>query len=80
MNKIGGAIATGIVSMTLIFSGIKIDGATADAIGASGQMMVKFAMFAVPLVFIVLGYVIYLKKYKISEEYYSEILKDLEQR
>ena len=47
---------------------------------ASGQMMVKFAMFAVPLVFIVLGYVIYLKKYKISEEYYSEILKDLEQR
>ena len=80
VNKIGGAIATGIVSMTLIFSGIKIDGATADAIGASGQMMVKFAMFAVPLVFIVLGYVIYLKKYKISEEYYSEILKDLEQR
>ena len=80
VNKIGGAIATGIVSMTLIFSGIKIDGATADAIGASGQMMVKFAMFAVPLVFIVLGYVIYLKKYKISEAYYSEILKDLEQR
>ena len=80
VNKIGGAIATGIVSMTLIFSGIKIDGATADAIGASGQMMVKFAMFAVPLVFIVLGYVIYLKKYKISEEYYYEILKDLEQR
>ena len=80
VKKIGGAIATGIVSMTLIFSGIKIDGATADAIGASGQMMVKFAMFAVPLVFIVLGYVIYLKKYKISEAYYSEILKDLEQR
>ena len=80
VNKIGGAIATGIVSMTLIFSGIKIDGATADAIGASGQMMVKFAMFAVPLVFIVLGYVIYLKKYKISEEFYAEMLADLEKR
>jgi len=31
-----------------------------------------------PLVFIVVGYVIYLKKYKISEEFYADILKDLE--
>ena len=32
INKIGGALATGIVSLTLIFSGIKIDGGTVDAI------------------------------------------------
>ena len=80
INKIGGAIATGIVSITLILSGIKIDGATVDAIGAEGKLLVKIAMFAIPLVFIVAGYVIYLKKYKISEEYYAGILKDLEAR
>ena len=79
VNKIGGAISTGIVSMTLIISGIKVDETTADFIGAQGQLIVKIAMFAIPLLFIVLGYVIYLKKYKISEEYYAQILKDLEE-
>jgi Na+/melibiose symporter-like transporter len=28
----------------------------------------------------VAGYIIYLKKYKISEEYYAQILQDLDQR
>jgi len=42
--------------------------------------MVKGAMFLIPLIFIVAGYIIYLKKYKISEEYYEKILKDLEDR
>ena len=80
INKIGGALATGIVSLTLILSGIKVDGGTVDAIGAEGKLIVKLAMFAIPLVMIVAGYVVYLKKYKISEEYYAEILKDLEAR
>ena len=80
INKIGGALATGIVSLTLILSGIKIDGGTVDAIGESGKLIVKLAMFAIPLLFIVLGYIIYLKRYKISEEYYAGILKDLEER
>ena len=47
---------------------------------AAGKLMVKASMFAIPLVFIVAGYVIYLKKYKISEEYYANILKDLQKR
>ena len=80
INKIGGALATGIVSLTLIFSGIKVDGGTVDAIGADGKLIVKLAMFAIPLLMIVLGYIVYLKKYKISEEYYANILKDLEAR
>ena len=37
-------------------------------------------MFIVPLICIVAGYIVYLKKYKISEEFYSRILKDLEAR
>ena len=80
INKIGGAISTGVVSLTLIISGIKIDGGTVDAIGDSGKLIVKGAMFVLPLLFIVLGYIIYLKKYKISEAFYSNILKDLEER
>lgn len=80
INKIGGAIATGIVSLTLIFSGIKIDGGTVDAIDAGGKLIVKGAMFAVPLIMIVVGYIVYLKKYKISEEFYADILKDIEER
>ena len=78
INKLGGASSTGGVSLTLIISGIKIDGGTVDAIGDSGKLIVKGAMFVLPLLFIVLGYIIYLKKYKISEEFYAEILQDLE--
>ena len=80
INKIGGALATGIVSLTLIFSGIKVDGGTADAIGPVGKLIVKIAMFAIPLLMIVAGYVIYLKKYKISEEFYGQVLCDLQKR
>lgn len=66
--------------MTLIIAGIKVDGGTVGAIDASGKLLVKASMFALPLVFIVAGYIIYLKKYKISEVFYQEILRDLEER
>lgn len=72
--------ATGIVSLTLIFSGIKVDGGTADAIRDSGKLIVKVAMFAIPLLMIIAGYIVYLKKYKISEEFYAQILNDLDER
>ena len=80
INKIGGALATGIVSLTLIFSGIKVDESTADAIGPDGQLLVKLSMFALPLVMIVIGYIVYMCKYKITEERYSQILAELKER
>ena len=80
INKIGGALSTAVVSLTLIIAGIKVDGGTVDAIGTAGKLMVKASMFALPLVFIVAGYIIYLKKYKISEVFYQQILRDLEER
>ncbi len=80
INKIGGAISTGVVSLTLIASGIKVDEDTAEVIDLSGKLMVKGAMFILPLIFIVVGYFIYRKKYKISEEFYSSILQDLEKQ
>jgi melibiose permease/lactose/raffinose/galactose permease len=80
INKLGGALATGIVSMTLILSGIKVDETTAAAIGPQGQLILKIAMFAIPLLMIIAGYIVYLKKYRISEEFYAEMLKDLEKQ
>ena len=80
INKIGGALSTAVVSLTLILSGIKIDGGTVDAIDTAGKLMVKTSMFAKPLIAIVAGYIIYLKKYKISETFYQEILHDLDER
>jgi melibiose permease/lactose/raffinose/galactose permease len=78
INKIGGAISTGVVSITLMVSGVKVEGGTAETIDAAGKLAIKAAMFILPLVFILLGYVIYLKKYKIDEEFYNRILNDLE--
>ncbi len=75
--KIGGALSTGVVSLTLILSGIKIDNTTAETIDAAGKLMVKGAMFVIPVIFIIIGYIIYLKKYKISEEFYSKILEEI---
>ena len=80
VNKIGGALSTGIISIALIVSGIKQGEQTAAAIGPAGQATVKIAMLAIPLVMIVAGYFIYLKKYKISESFYASILRDLEAR
>ena len=54
--------------------------AAAASIGASGQFTVKIAMFLLPLIFIVAGYVIYLRKYKIDGPFYQQILADLEAR
>ena len=56
----------------------KINHADDFLISESGKLMMKFSMFVLPLVFIVVGYIIYLRKYKISEEFYAEILEDLE--
>jgi len=37
-------------------------------------------MLVIPLLFIAAGYIIYCKKFKISEKFYREILQDLKTR
>lgn len=80
INKIGGALATGIVSVSLIIAHVKVDGGTAETIGQSDKLIIKLAMLALPLVMILAGYIIYLKKYRISEEFYAQILSELDER
>lgn len=80
VNKLGGALSTGLVSISVVLSGIKTGDVAAEAIDAAGKLVVKGSMFILPLIFIVVGYMIYLRKYKLSEEFYSQIVDELERR
>jgi melibiose permease/lactose/raffinose/galactose permease len=78
INKLGGALATALVSIGVVLSGIKTGDVAAETIDAAGKTVVKGAMFIIPLVFIVVGYIIYRKKYKLDEKRYGEIVAELE--
>ena len=79
INKIGAAVANAVVSATVIISGINSAATPADVTPA-GINTLKVSMFALPLIVIVLGYVVYLWKFKIDEKMYAKILTDLKER
>ena len=79
INKIGAAIATGVVTVTLILSGINSAESAAD-VSAQGLLILKVAMMVLPLVAIVIGYVIYRKKYRIDGDFYGQIVAELKAR
>lgn len=79
INKVGAALATQIVSVVVILSGIN-SAATPDAVTGEGLLMMRLAMLVLPLVLIVAGYLIYRSKYRIDEEFYARILADLAAR
>ena len=91
--KSEGAIASGVLGFTLIISGIndiseKVANATTDAeVNAlinstpdSAIWIMKIAMMILPLLCIVAGFVIYIKKFKIDEKMYETIVKDLDRK
>lgn len=79
INKLGGAVAAGIVSQTLVISGVNSATSSAD-ITSEGALIFKIAMLIIPLILIVIGYFVYKAKYTISEESYLELLKEIERR
>ena len=79
INKIGGAIANGIVGVTLIISGINA-AKTPNDVTESGLLIMKLAMLILPLIFIITGYFIYRKKYKIDRKMYDQIISELTAR
>ncbi len=107
VNKLGGAIGTAVVTLTLIISGInpvsnqiavledklaettdpalisaiqaEIDALIGGVVGAPIWIM-KAAMMIFPLICILVGFVIYHKRFKIDEKMYSEIIEDLKER
>ncbi len=94
VNQIGGALSKGVISFTFIVSGINmIKNEVADAgdnkaliaeiINSTPDYSVwimKIAMMILPLICILVGFVLYQKKFKIDEEMYAKILSDLEER
>lgn len=80
INKIGGALSMGLVSMALIWSGIKTGTTAAETIDAGGKLTVKLVMLALPLVLILAGYLVYRFKFRIDKPFYDKILQDLQAR
>ena len=91
INQFGGAISRGVVSFTLIISGLNM---IANEIGLYPDReaeivagiedwriwVMKLSMMILPLVCILVGFVLYQKKFKIDEELYATIVSDLEAR
>ncbi len=94
VNQIGSAIGSGVVGFTLIISGINdisnkvagiedknlaqeyINTATPD----SAIWIMKIAMMILPLICILAGFIIYMKKFKIDEKMYDKIITEIEER
>ena len=79
INKLGGAVASGIVGATVILSGINSAASAAD-VRPEGIQLMKAAMLILPLACILLGYFVYARYYKIDEQRYQQILVELRQR
>ncbi len=80
INKIGGAISMGLVSLSLVWSGIKTGDTAAETIDDGGKLIIKLVMLLIPLIFIVSGYIVYRFKFKINKETYDRIISELNER
>lgn len=79
INKIGGALASGIVGSTLIISGINSAATPAD-VTVQGLFILKIAMMILPMIFILAGYLIHRRYYRIDAAAYGSIIADLKAR
>lgn len=79
INKMGGAIASGVVGAVVIISGMQEATGPAD-MTAQGLLILKVAMLIFPLVCILVAFVFYSKKYILNEEMYAKVVKELEER
>ncbi|MHC1786830.1 MAG: glycoside-pentoside-hexuronide (GPH):cation symporter [Christensenellales bacterium] len=79
INKLGGAVANGIVGATVIVSGINRAASAAD-VTPGGIMLLKAAMLILPLICILLGYFVYARYYKIDESLHKHIVEELAAR
>ena len=91
INQFGGAISRGVVSFTLIISGLNM---IANEIGLFPDReaeivagiepwsiwVMKLSMMIRPLICILIGFVLYQKKFIIDEKFYAKIVSDLEQK
>lgn len=79
INKMGGAIASGITGAVVIISGMK-EAETAADMTSEGLLILKIAMMILPLICIVIGFIIYRSKYILDEEMYEKIVREIDER
>ena len=80
INKVGAALATEVVAITVIISGIGQHTDSPQDVTPQGLLIMKLAMLVLPPVLILIGYVIYRTKYRIDEAFHDQILADLRER
>lgn len=73
------AIATGLVGVTLIFSGVKAANGP-DDVTADGAFIFKIAMMAIPALLVIVSYLIAVTKYRIDEAFHARICADIAER
>lgn len=76
INKMGGAVASGVTGAVVIISGMSTATGAAD-MTTEGILILKAAMMVFPLICIVIGFIIYRKKYILDEEMYKKIVEEL---
>ena len=79
INKMGGAVGSGVVAAIVIVSGIK-EAETAADVTSQGLLLIKIAMLIFPMFCYAGSYLIYRSKFKIDSEFYKKILSDLKER
>ena len=79
INKLGGAVSSGITGVVVIISGMK-EAQTAADMTSQGLIILKIAMMLLPLVCIVIGFLIYRSKYILDEKMYKKIMEEINER
>ena len=79
INKMGGAVASGVAGAIVIISGMSQAQSAAD-MTASGIVILKMAMMVFPLICILVGFLIYRSKYILDEKMYEKIVRELNER
>ena len=79
INKMGGAVASGVVMATVILSGMS-EAETAADMTDGGLVMVRVAMLVFPMVCMGAGFLLWRMKYRVDEKFHREIIADLRDR
>ena len=79
INKMGGAVGSAIVSATIIIAGINSAQSAAE-VTEQGLLIMKISMLIIPLILIVIGFIVYYRKYRIDADMYARIIEDLKAR
>jgi sugar (glycoside-pentoside-hexuronide) transporter len=75
INKLGNALASGIVGATVIAAGIN-ESTDVSQVTQQGLDLLKSSMLIVPLILVVISYLIYRKFYRIDEVFYKQIISE----